>query len=138
MAAQHAGLPIVVGVDGSDRALNAVRWAAVEAVQRNVQLHVVTAFVATQNRSLSRTGLGDNQHEIMRRSLWRPVASGADEAGTIASCVVRTFHTASSRPLPGTGPDCAGRHARPLPPPAAPGGRAPWAAGHAPATGNAV
>jgi nucleotide-binding universal stress UspA family protein len=89
MAAQHAGLPIVVGVDGSDRALNAVRWAAVEAVQRNVQLHIVTAFAATQNRSLSGTGLGDDQHEVMldkaRRQLAEAVAIAEETDGVRAS-----------------------------------------------------
>jgi len=89
MDAQHAGLPIVVGVDGSDRALKAVRWAAVEAVQRNVQLHVVTAFAAAQNRSLSGTGLGDDQHEVMldeaRRQLAEAVAVAEETDGVRAS-----------------------------------------------------
>ena len=36
--------PVVVGVDGSDSALAAVRWAAVEADRRQAPLRVVTAF----------------------------------------------------------------------------------------------
>lgn len=89
MDAQHDGLPIVVGIDGSDRALRAVRWAAVEAVQRNAQLHVVTAFAAGQNRSLSRTGLGDNQHEVMldegRRQLAEAVTVAEETGGVSVS-----------------------------------------------------
>ncbi|WP_250557272.1 universal stress protein [Pseudonocardia lacus] len=36
--------PVVVGADGSDSALEAVRWAAVEARRRDTGLRVVTAF----------------------------------------------------------------------------------------------
>jgi nucleotide-binding universal stress UspA family protein len=35
---------IVVGVDGSEQSLTATRWAAREAVRRNVPLRVVLAF----------------------------------------------------------------------------------------------
>jgi nucleotide-binding universal stress UspA family protein len=34
---------VVVGVDGSDPALAAVRWAAVEAARRGAQLRLVAA-----------------------------------------------------------------------------------------------
>ncbi|MHA6794271.1 universal stress protein [Pseudonocardia bannensis] len=42
MIAQHAGLPVVAGVDGSERALQAVRWAAREADRRTVALRLMT------------------------------------------------------------------------------------------------
>lgn len=43
MSGNSAG-PIVVGVDGSDAALHAVRWAAVEATHRRRELRLVHAI----------------------------------------------------------------------------------------------
>jgi nucleotide-binding universal stress UspA family protein len=42
-SALHA--PIVVGVDGSEVSLDAVEWAAAEAVERHRRLRVVHAFI---------------------------------------------------------------------------------------------
>ncbi len=42
-SAPHA--PIVVGVDGSEVSLEAVEWAAAEAVARHRRLRVVHAFI---------------------------------------------------------------------------------------------
>ncbi|MCO1659937.1 universal stress protein [Pseudonocardia humida] len=42
--------PVVVGVDGSDGALDAVNWAAVEAHRRAAPLRVVTAFAWAPER----------------------------------------------------------------------------------------
>ena len=44
--------PVVVGIDGSDSALAAARWGAVEARRRNAPLRLVTAFAWTRNRDL--------------------------------------------------------------------------------------
>ncbi len=44
MDAQHIRRTVVVGVDGSDSALRAVRWGAAEAGRRRVPLRLVTAF----------------------------------------------------------------------------------------------
>ena len=38
--------PVVVGVDGSRSALNAVTWAVAEAVDRDVSLRIVHALAA--------------------------------------------------------------------------------------------
>jgi nucleotide-binding universal stress UspA family protein len=40
---QHGNASIIVGVDGSERALDAVRWAAREAARWHAPLHLVTA-----------------------------------------------------------------------------------------------
>lgn len=42
----HEGLAVVVGVDGSRAALNAVRWAAAEAVDRGLPLRIVHVVAA--------------------------------------------------------------------------------------------
>ena len=52
--------PVVVGVDGTPAALNAVRWAAVEAANRDVPLHIVRAVPAGGAVSCS--------DEILRRA----------------------------------------------------------------------
>lgn len=45
MTSEHrAGLPILVGVDGSEPALQALRWAAQEARLRHTGLRLVHAF----------------------------------------------------------------------------------------------
>ncbi|MCO1656336.1 universal stress protein [Pseudonocardia humida] len=44
--------PVVVGIDGSESALAAARWGAVEARRRNAPLRLVTAFAWTRNRDL--------------------------------------------------------------------------------------
>ncbi len=44
MDAQHIGRTVVVGVDGSDSALRAVRWGAAEAGRRQAPLRLVFAF----------------------------------------------------------------------------------------------
>lgn len=62
---QRAGRPVVVGIDGSESALQAVRWAAVEAARQNVPLRVVTAFAWNQGHALGQVGLGADYREIM-------------------------------------------------------------------------
>jgi nucleotide-binding universal stress UspA family protein len=47
MDAQHMGRTVVVGVDGSDSALRAVRWGAAEAGRRQVPLRLVFVFAWT-------------------------------------------------------------------------------------------
>jgi nucleotide-binding universal stress UspA family protein len=49
-------------------------------VQRNVELHVATAFVAPQNRTLSGTGLDDNQHAVMLDEAGRRLAEAVSIA----------------------------------------------------------
>ena len=44
MSEQYFGRTVVVGVDGSDSALQAVRWGAAEAVRREVPLRLVIGF----------------------------------------------------------------------------------------------
>ncbi|WP_214401426.1 universal stress protein [Pseudonocardia lacus] len=67
--------PVVVGADGSDSALEAVRWAAVEARRRETGLRVVTAFGwAPDHHHSGRTER--YRHELLERTR-RHVLAGA-------------------------------------------------------------
>ena len=50
MATHHPRRTVVVGVDGSDDALRAVRWAATEADRRGSLLRLVTAIPWTDGQ----------------------------------------------------------------------------------------
>ncbi|MDT7652132.1 MAG: hypothetical protein QOI36_3538, partial [Pseudonocardiales bacterium] len=77
MNAEHAGRTVVVGVDGSEPALQAVRWAAAEAARRRIPLRVVTAFAWTHDRALGHVRLGVSYREIMLDQARRNLAAGA-------------------------------------------------------------
>jgi nucleotide-binding universal stress UspA family protein len=54
----NARRTVVVGVDGSEEALRAVRWAVPEARRRRAVLRLVTAFAWTDDRLVGLPGLG--------------------------------------------------------------------------------
>jgi nucleotide-binding universal stress UspA family protein len=56
---------IVAGVDGSDSALRAVRWAADEASRRREQLRLVTVFSWTDAHVVGNPGLGAQYRDIL-------------------------------------------------------------------------
>jgi len=59
------GQGVVVGVDGSDSALRAVRWAADEATRRREPLRLVTAFSWTDEQTVGMPGLGARYRDIL-------------------------------------------------------------------------
>jgi nucleotide-binding universal stress UspA family protein len=61
----NVGRGVVVGVDGSDSALRAVRWAADEAIRRHEPLRLVTAFSWTEERVVGMPGLGAQYRDIL-------------------------------------------------------------------------
>jgi diacylglycerol O-acyltransferase / wax synthase len=65
--------PVVVGVDGSESALQAVRWAAQEAHRRRVPLRLVNAFGWTTGHHLGDPGLGTDYRTVLLQN-----ARGAD------------------------------------------------------------
>jgi nucleotide-binding universal stress UspA family protein len=75
--AQHHGRTVVVGIDGSESALEAVRWGAAEAARRNVALRVVTAMAWNQDHAVGRIGLGGDYREIMLGAARRQLAEAA-------------------------------------------------------------
>jgi nucleotide-binding universal stress UspA family protein len=58
--------PVVVGVDGSDSALDAARWAAAEAQRRSAPLRLVTAYPWTRDRVVGVPGLGEEFHDALQ------------------------------------------------------------------------
>ncbi len=56
---------VVVGIDGSQSALEAARWAADEALRRRLSLRLVAAFGWTTEVVVGHPGLGDRHREIM-------------------------------------------------------------------------
>jgi nucleotide-binding universal stress UspA family protein len=84
MDAQRSARTVVVGIDGSDSALRAARWAAVEAARRRVPLRVVTAFAWPQNDARLHLGLDADYREmglgIARQELAEAVAVAEEES----------------------------------------------------------
>ena len=74
------GQCVVVGVDGSDTALRAVRWAADEAARRGAPLRLVTAFGWTDDVSVGYPGLNIRYRDVLldeyRRALATAVENG--------------------------------------------------------------
>ncbi|WP_214404355.1 universal stress protein [Pseudonocardia lacus] len=71
--------PVVVGVDGSDSALTAVRWAVGEAGGRRTALRLVTAFVDNPDHVVGIPAVGEQlrqeQRAVARRGLAAAVAA---------------------------------------------------------------
>jgi nucleotide-binding universal stress UspA family protein len=80
MDAQHAARTVVVGIDGSESALRAVRWAAAETSRRGVPLRVVTAFSWYHDHALGQPGLGADYREIMLKVARRQLADAVSVA----------------------------------------------------------
>lgn len=76
------GRGVVVGVDGSDSALRAVRWAADEAIRRREPLRLVTAFGWTDEQTVGVPGLGTQYRDILleqsRKALAKAVTVAAE------------------------------------------------------------
>lgn len=79
MSTYPTGRTVVAGVDGSDSALDAVRWAAHEAVRRRVPLRLVHAFAWPHGRHIGEPRLGD-YHTIMLNAARAMVATAANVA----------------------------------------------------------
>jgi nucleotide-binding universal stress UspA family protein len=57
--------PVVVGVDGSEQALRAVRWGAAEADRRRLPLRVVSAFAWSTPLEAGHPDLRDRYRELL-------------------------------------------------------------------------
>ena len=106
MNAAQVCRPVVAGVDGSDSALEAVRWAAREAHRRRVPLRLVSAFGWTTGHHLGDPGFGTDYITVLLQKARDEVAAAAATArpGTRACHRARGDHR-----LPGSGPERRGR-----------------------------
>jgi len=75
---------VIVGVDGSEEALRAVRWAVPEARRRRATLRLVTAFAWTDDRMVGWPGLGQAAYgERLRAAAEHDLAAAASVAAQL-------------------------------------------------------
>jgi nucleotide-binding universal stress UspA family protein len=90
MDRKHGRRAVTVGVDGSDAALRAVRWAAAEAVRRQVPLRVVNAFAWVEEHAPGgRPGHGRAYRAtLLDRAHGLVAAAAAEASGLVADLEV--------------------------------------------------
>jgi nucleotide-binding universal stress UspA family protein len=89
MGVQHlVDRTVVVGVDGSPSALQAVRWAAAEAARRKAPLRVVTAFAWQMDRVVARR-IGFDEAEYRQIVLGESRRQLAEAAAVAADVVAQ-------------------------------------------------
>jgi nucleotide-binding universal stress UspA family protein len=82
---QRAGRPVVAGVDGSESALRAVRWAALEAARRRAPLRLVAAVPsAPATAQFAYSGTGPDPRDVLLRQARRHLAHAAQAAADAA------------------------------------------------------
>ena len=90
---------ILVGVDGSESALAAVRWATAEAHRRKVGLRLVEALDSPSAESASRWAVETGVLERHQQAARDRVAAGATVAAEIAPEVPVTAEVVSGHPV---------------------------------------
>ncbi|NMH97784.1 universal stress protein [Pseudonocardia acidicola] len=100
MSALQGRRPVLVGVDGSEPALRAVRWAALEARRLQVPLRVVTASGDRGIRHLTRLDLGPDYREAVLEVARAQVAAATDVARKAAPGVEVTSDVLAADPVP--------------------------------------
>lgn len=96
----RVGLPVVVGVDGSESALEATRWAAREAQRRHVGLRLVNAVGSTTTHYGRSPGFGPDYREVLLRIARAQVAAAATAAAQVAPGVTLIQETPTGDPIP--------------------------------------
>ncbi|GEL19600.1 universal stress protein [Pseudonocardia asaccharolytica] len=96
----EAGGPVVAAVDGSEPALEAVRWAALEAGRRNATLRLVTVFNWPETRHVGELRLGSDYVETLRESARSALAFAASEARAMAAGIEIEQEVRTGFPVP--------------------------------------
>jgi len=91
---------VVVGVDGSESALEAVRWAAREAVRRRATLRLVNACDWPRGTLVGDPGLGHRYHSVLVDAARSQVAAAATVAREAAADVVAEEQVVIGFPIP--------------------------------------
>ncbi|MDT0352866.1 universal stress protein [Pseudonocardia sp. DSM 45834] len=100
MNAAQTGRPVVAGVDGSESALEAVRWAAREAHRRQVPLRLVSAFGWTTGHHVGDPGLGTDYLAVLLQKARDEVAAAAVAASGVAAELAIEQEVVTGFPVP--------------------------------------
>jgi nucleotide-binding universal stress UspA family protein len=92
--------PVVAGVDGSDAALAAVRWAAREAERQRLPLRLIQAFSWPNLRHLGEVDLGVDPHEVLLGLAREELAAAADAAAAVAPGIEIEQQVETGYPIP--------------------------------------
>ncbi|MEU7817820.1 universal stress protein [Pseudonocardia sp. NPDC049154] len=95
-----AGGPVVVGVDESDSARDAVRWAAAEAAHRGAPLRLVAAFAPIPAGHVGNPGLGTSYRRVMTEGARAVLTSAAELAAQVAPGVATEAELRTGFPVP--------------------------------------
>jgi nucleotide-binding universal stress UspA family protein len=96
----EGNLPVVVGVDGSSAALDAVGWAAREAVRRGAPLWLVSAFSWHDSRHIGDPGFGGHYRATMLEATRAAVSAAAEAAAQAAPGVEISERVVDGFPVP--------------------------------------
>ncbi|WP_037070292.1 universal stress protein [Pseudonocardia acaciae] len=100
MRAEAVGQTVVVGVDGSESALDAARWAAGEARRRGLSLRLVNAFGWTDAQPVGEAVVTPEYREALLREAHSEVAAAAAAAEEFAPGVRVEQHVEVGFPVP--------------------------------------
>ncbi|MBP2368149.1 universal stress protein [Pseudonocardia parietis] len=96
----HGRGPVLVGVDGSESAADAVRWAATEAAARGTGLRLVSVFTPLPARHLHDMGLSAAYDQQVRATTAETLDTAVELAGHTAPEVVTEAEVVTGYPAP--------------------------------------
>ncbi|MFC0541866.1 universal stress protein [Kutzneria chonburiensis] len=100
MTSNVAGRPVVAAVDGSDSALDAVRWAADEATRRGLSLHLMHIVEVSALAYAGAFGLSKDFFEAMRESGRHYLDDAVTAAGKLHPELPVTAEVVDGSPIP--------------------------------------